>query len=117
MTGVAGLYGAEIVTVAVRRTNMGQNPGEPNLLDVLAAVTRNDSDTAVRDAAETAWFAADSKGDWASAAIHEQEREQAAQELIRSVAWGFFLPLALVVAAEIDMGIRRAPRRDSEGPR
>ncbi|MBK1732105.1 thiazole synthase [Thiococcus pfennigii] len=27
--------GAEIVTIAVRRTNMGQNPGEPNILDVL----------------------------------------------------------------------------------
>jgi thiazole synthase len=27
--------GAQIVTVAVRRTNLGQNPGEPNLLDVL----------------------------------------------------------------------------------
>lgn len=27
--------GAEIVTVALRRTNLGQNPGEPNLLDVL----------------------------------------------------------------------------------
>ncbi len=27
--------GAEIVTVAVRRTNIGQNPGEPNLLDVV----------------------------------------------------------------------------------
>ena len=27
--------GAEIVTVAVRRTNIGQNPGEPTLLDVL----------------------------------------------------------------------------------
>ena len=27
--------GAEIVTVAIRRTNIGQNPGEPNLLDVL----------------------------------------------------------------------------------
>lgn len=27
--------GAEIVTVAVRRTNLGQNPGEPNLLDVI----------------------------------------------------------------------------------
>ena len=27
--------GAEIVTVALRRTNIGQNPGEPNLLDVL----------------------------------------------------------------------------------
>ncbi|MCB5363527.1 thiazole synthase [Pusillimonas sp. CC-YST705] len=25
--------GAEIVTVAIRRTNLGQNPGEPNLLD------------------------------------------------------------------------------------
>src|SRR6188472_587117 len=27
--------GAQIVTVALRRTNIGQNPGEPNLLDVL----------------------------------------------------------------------------------
>jgi len=27
--------GAEIVTVAVRRTNIGQTPGEPNLLDVI----------------------------------------------------------------------------------
>jgi thiazole synthase len=28
--------GAEIVTVAIRRTNIGQRPGEPNLLDVIA---------------------------------------------------------------------------------
>lgn len=27
--------GAQIVTVAIRRTNLGQNPDEPNLLDVL----------------------------------------------------------------------------------
>jgi len=27
--------GAKIITVAIRRTNIGQNPGEPNLLDVL----------------------------------------------------------------------------------
>ena len=27
--------GAQIVTVAIRRTNIGQEPGEPNLLDVL----------------------------------------------------------------------------------
>jgi thiazole synthase len=27
--------GAEIVTVAIRRTNIGQKPGEPNLLDVV----------------------------------------------------------------------------------
>ncbi len=27
---------AEIVTVAVRRSNIGQNPGEPNLLDVIS---------------------------------------------------------------------------------
>ena len=27
--------GTEIVTVAIRRTNIGQSPGEPNLLDVL----------------------------------------------------------------------------------
>ncbi len=29
--------GAEIITVAIRRTNIGQNPGEPNLLEVLPA--------------------------------------------------------------------------------
>jgi thiazole synthase len=28
--------GAQIVTVAVRRTNIGQNPNEPNLLDVIS---------------------------------------------------------------------------------
>ena len=28
--------GAEIVTVAIRRFNLGQNPGEPNLLEVLS---------------------------------------------------------------------------------
>jgi thiazole synthase len=28
--------GAEIVTIAVRRTNIGQNPGEPNILEVLS---------------------------------------------------------------------------------
>ena len=27
--------GSEIITVAIRRTNIGQNPDEPNLLDVL----------------------------------------------------------------------------------
>lgn len=27
--------GAEIITVAIRRTNMGQNPNEPNILDIL----------------------------------------------------------------------------------
>ena len=27
--------GAEIITIAVRRTNIGQNPNEPNLLDIL----------------------------------------------------------------------------------
>jgi len=31
--------GAEIVTVAIRRTNIGQNKGEPNLLDVLPPST------------------------------------------------------------------------------
>lgn len=30
------MSGAEIVTVALRRTNLGQNPDEPNLLDVLS---------------------------------------------------------------------------------
>ena len=27
--------GAEIITIAIRRTNIGQNPDQPNLLDVL----------------------------------------------------------------------------------
>jgi thiazole synthase len=30
------MSGAEIVTVAIRRTNIGQNAGEPNLLDVIS---------------------------------------------------------------------------------
>jgi len=35
-TGAAiSMSGAEIVTVAIRRSNIGQNPGEPNLLDVI----------------------------------------------------------------------------------
>ncbi len=29
------MSGAEIVTVAIRRSNIGQNPGEPNLLEVI----------------------------------------------------------------------------------
>ncbi|MCW8830415.1 MAG: thiazole synthase, partial [Gammaproteobacteria bacterium] len=29
--------GAEIITIAIRRTNIGQNPDEPNLLDILPA--------------------------------------------------------------------------------
>ena len=29
------MSGAEVVTVAIRRTNIGQEPGEPNLLDFL----------------------------------------------------------------------------------
>ena len=28
--------GADVVTMAVRRTNLGQNPNEPNLLDVIS---------------------------------------------------------------------------------
>jgi hypothetical protein len=69
-----------------------------------------------RDAAEAAWFAADGRRDWASAATHEQESRAATQGLIRAAAWGFFLPLALLVAAELDMGIRRVSRRDPEEP-
>ena len=30
------MSGADIVTVAIRRTNIGQTPGEPNLLDVIS---------------------------------------------------------------------------------
>lgn len=30
------MSGAEIITMAVRRTNIGQNPGEPNLLDIIS---------------------------------------------------------------------------------
>jgi hypothetical protein len=67
-----------------------------------------------RDTAQAAWFAADARGDWPSAVIHEQERRAASRDLVRSVAWGFFLPLALLVAAELDMGIRRVTRRDGK---
>ena len=45
--------GAEIVTVAIRRTNIGQNPDEPNLLDALPPEKRNE----VRD--EVGKFARD----------------------------------------------------------
>ena len=31
-----GASGADVVTMAVRRTNLGQNPNEPNLLDVIS---------------------------------------------------------------------------------
>lgn len=34
--GAIAASGAEIVTVAIRRTNIGQSSGEPNLLDVLS---------------------------------------------------------------------------------
>lgn len=34
--GAIGASGSEIVTVAIRRTNIGQNKGEPNLLDVIS---------------------------------------------------------------------------------
>ena len=30
--------GADVVTMAVRRTNLGQNPNEPNLLDVISPI-------------------------------------------------------------------------------
>lgn len=39
-TGAAiAASGAEMVTVAIRRTNIGQNPDEPNLLDVISPKT------------------------------------------------------------------------------
>ena len=44
--------GAEIVTVAIRRTNIGQNPDEPNLLDVISpdkyTILPNTAEDAVR---------------------------------------------------------------------
>jgi len=51
------LSGAEIVTVALRRTNIGQDPGQPNLLDVIPPESYTilpntagcyDADTAIR---------------------------------------------------------------------
>ncbi len=51
------LSGAEIVTVALRRTNIGQDPGQPNLLDVIPTESYTilpntagcyDADTAIR---------------------------------------------------------------------
>ena len=60
------------------------------------------------DRAEAAEFEAASRQDWASAHAHEQAREAATQDLIRSISWGFFIPLALLVAGEVNSGIRRA---------
>jgi hypothetical protein len=59
-----------------------------------------------RDEAEAAWFEADRRQDWASASAYEEQRRAAANDLVRAVAWGFFLPLALLVAGELDAGIR-----------
>ena len=64
-----------------------------------------------RDAAEAAWFKADRERNWTAAYAYEEERREAAQNLVRAVAWGFFLPLAILVAAEVDAGIRRVKKQ------
>src|SRR3972149_9275818 len=37
--------GAQIITIAVRRTNIGQNPNEPSLTDVLSPSKRSEEHT------------------------------------------------------------------------
>ena len=59
------------------------------------------------DQAEAAEFEAERRRDWASAEMNEQARKAATQAMIRSISWGFFIPLALLVAGEVDAGIRR----------
>ena len=54
--------GAEIVTVAIRRTNIGQNPDEPNLLDVISpdryTILPNTAGCyTAEDAVRTCWLA------------------------------------------------------------
>ena len=56
--------GAEIVTVAIRRTNIGQNPDEPNLLDALPGDvpcqnrTRDSGEASLRPRRAGGWFRA-----------------------------------------------------------
>jgi hypothetical protein len=66
------------------------------------------------DQAEAARFEAESRRDWASGQMHEQTSAAAIQDLIRSIGWGFFIPLALLVAGEVDAGGRRIRRRDAQ---
>ena len=54
--------GAEIITVAIRRINIGQTPGEPNLLDVLppnryTLLPNTAGCYTVKDAVRTCWLA------------------------------------------------------------
>ncbi len=54
--------GAEIITVAIRRTNIGQNPDEPNLLDVITpdryTILPNTAGCYnAKDAVRTCWLA------------------------------------------------------------
>ena len=66
------------------------------------------------DQAESAWFEAESRRDWAKAQTHERASAASIQDLIRSIGWGFFIPLALLVAGEVDAGVRRIRRRDAQ---
>ena len=63
------------------------------------------------DRAEAAELKADSRRAWASAGRHVQAKKAATQSLIRSISWGFFIPLALLVAGEADANIRRLRSR------
>lgn len=59
--------GAEIVTVAIRRTNIGQNPDEPNLLDYLdpkkyTILPNTAGCYCVEDAVRTAWLGSELVG-------------------------------------------------------
>lgn len=61
----------------------------------------------IRDQAEAAELEADRRHDWASASRFAEERKAANQALIRSIGWGFFIPLCLLVAGEAQAGVRR----------
>ena len=66
------------------------------------------------DRAEAAEVEAESRRDWASAYQLEQARKEATQALIRSISWGFFIPLAMLVVGEAHAAIRRIRDRDAK---
>jgi len=63
------------------------------------------------DRAETAEFEADRRHDWVAAGQHAEAKKATTQSLIRAISWGFFIPLALLVAGEADANIRRLRSR------
>lgn len=63
-----------------------------------------------RDQAQNAWFEADARGDWAAANAYEQTYRHAARGLVRAIAWGFVMPLSLVIGGEVGRVLTKGHR-------